>query len=482
MLSSAASCCGILACGAASGAASGCNMAGKAGEQAARITYVVFVFLACIIATMLKLYGEPLTSMLDSFNSMCTHELCQGNQAVYRVSFAVVMFFAFMMFFAPVCNILHTQLWQAKVPLYLILLAGSFFIPNEGLVWFVSASRVISVLFLMVSVLILIEFAYDVHEELTARAVEDDEQLTNQGGAPGFCSTRWRVIYISVCLFLFIGTILAWAALFVNFNCSFAKGQTAICIVLGLVLMIGSAASEQSGLLPGCVVNAYLAWLCGSALSKYNDECNPFRGELEGKWLYIGIVIAALTIGYTGWSVSSNFADAFGCGWCEDDANKQASRAKGISEDEMHSIVAGDVESAKKSRDTAAADSKPRAVGGCSPNVAFFHLVMTFSGCYMAMILTNWQKNPKSNDDIDAAVAAGQDVGSVLASDESMWAIFSSEYICAALFLMTIVAPLLFPDRDFSDAKNRRSPKRSKPTKSADDDLAAQQEAVANFK
>merc|ERR1711977_318646 len=119
----------------------------------------------------------------------------------------------------------------------------------------------------MITVLILIEFAYDIHEELVERADEADQSVDQ----PGFCSNRYRVIYIIMCMSLVIGSIVGWILMFNQFDCSFAKGMVAQSLIVGLVLMVGAMATS-TGWLPGAVVMSYITWLCASALSKYNDD------------------------------------------------------------------------------------------------------------------------------------------------------------------------------------------------------------------
>jgi hypothetical protein len=88
---------------------------------------------------------------------------CTGNAAVYRLSFGTTAFFVLVMLATFCSNQAHANWWCVKIPLYLLCNIGAFFLPNSGFhdsgyAW---ASRVLSVFFLLLQILILIEFGYN---------------------------------------------------------------------------------------------------------------------------------------------------------------------------------------------------------------------------------------------------------------------------------------------------------------------------------
>jgi serine incorporator 1/3 len=68
-----------------------------------------------------------------------------------------------------------------------------------------------------------------------------------------------------------------------------------------------------------------------------------------------------------------------------------------------------------------------------------FHLVMLISSVYLSMLLTNW----------GAVDFNSKDWKTFTTSDSSKFIKFISAWGTSALYLWTIVAPLLFPDRNF---------------------------------
>lgn len=67
------------------------------------------------------------------------------------------------------------------------------------------------------------------------------------------------------------------------------------------------------------------------------------------------------------------------------------------------------------------------------------NLVLAVICCFYAMSLTGWGSIESGG------TPANPNVGNV-----SMWMIIASQWVVLALYLWTLVAPRLFPDRDFS--------------------------------
>ncbi|VAH49058.1 unnamed protein product [Triticum turgidum subsp. durum] len=79
--------------------------------------------------------------------------------------------------------------------------------------------------------------------------------------------------------------------------------------------------------------------------------------------------------------------------------------------------------------------SEPRPV---SYSYTFFHLIFALASMYSAMLLTGWTSATSERSEL-------MDVGWT-----TVWVRICTEWSTAALYIWTLVAPLLFPDRDFS--------------------------------
>lgn len=67
------------------------------------------------------------------------------------------------------------------------------------------------------------------------------------------------------------------------------------------------------------------------------------------------------------------------------------------------------------------------------------NIVLAFICCWFAMVLTSWGQ-----------IQSGGSVANPLSGKASMWMVISSQWLILLLYLWTLVAPKLFPDRDFS--------------------------------
>ena len=70
-------------------------------------------------------------------------------------------------------------------------------------------------------------------------------------------------------------------------------------------------------------------------------------------------------------------------------------------------------------------------------NYSFFHLVFALASMYIAMLMTGWGSNPQERDLIDVGWT-------------SVWVKLVTQWVTAATYIWMLVAPALFPDRDFS--------------------------------
>jgi len=78
------------------------------------------------------------------------------------------------------------------------------------------------------------------------------------------------------------------------------------------------------------------------------------------------------------------------------------------------------------------------SAGGLS-NSWKLNAILAVVSCWFAMTMTSWGSISSGGNDVNP------NVGRV-----SMWMIISAQWLYLALYLWTIIAPRLFPDRDFS--------------------------------
>jgi len=76
---------------------------------------------------------------------------------------------------------------------------------------------------------------------------------------------------------------------------------------------------------------------------------------------------------------------------------------------------------------------------GVNYNWSLFHVMFALATLYVMMTLTNWYA-PGNEVSID----------SIHANMSAVWVKITSAWLCFILYMWTLIAPTLFPDRDFS--------------------------------
>lgn len=81
-------------------------------------------------------------------------------------------------------------------------------------------------------------------------------------------------------------------------------------------------------------------------------------------------------------------------------------------------------------------EKKEKEAQPVSYSYTFFHLIFALASMYSAMLLSGWTNSSESSDLIDVGWT-------------SVWVRICTEWVTAALYVWTLLAPLFFPDREF---------------------------------
>lgn len=92
-------------------------------------------------------------------------------------------------------------------------------------------------------------------------------------------------------------------------------------------------------------------------------------------------------------------------------------------------LEAGEMEEGKeKSKET---EARP-----VSYSYTFFHVIFALASMYSAMLLSGWTSSSESSDLIDVGWT-------------SVWVRICTEWVTAVLYIWSLVAPMVCPDREF---------------------------------
>ena len=84
-------------------------------------------------------------------------------------------------------------------------------------------------------------------------------------------------------------------------------------------------------------------------------------------------------------------------------------------------------------------DKEEKTIPNTFSNNWKLNILLAVVSCWYAMALTGW-----------GSIESGGDAANPVVGEISMWMIIGSQWAAMVLYLWTLVAPRLFPDREFS--------------------------------
>ncbi|POM72950.1 Hypothetical protein PHPALM_10255 [Phytophthora palmivora] len=329
-----------------------------------------------------------------------------------------------------VCCILLFQL-----PFYLGILVTSFFIPNGFFDGYVDIARVASALFIVLQIIIILDSTYSLRDYILDKMDEADRDDDARHALLGssYDSTQgdgtkatWEGVYLALVFICMVLSIVGLVLTYMRYaECDLNVMFLSITLLSVIILTAMSVVAWVNvGLLPSTAVSLYLVLLCYQTVrANPSASCTSLQLSTEEKLqeqsgVIMNSLIAAFTITWTSWRTSATSTAFFG----SSSAQKQPEHGDG--DEELASIGLTSSHLAKEAQHDI--EMVPEYQ---------FHVLMILASLYMAMVLTNWGSFDGSSSNDDEIV--------------TMWVKAISQWVASGLFLWTLVAPAVFPDRDF---------------------------------
>jgi len=377
----------------------------------------------------------------DGCNDLATEELqsnCRENSGVYRVSTVSTLFFLFAAvsaYFKPSSN---REAWPFKIGLYLLAVVGSIFIPNSPLFSdiYMQIGRVLGACFIVIQQLILLDISYNLNDAWVRKA--DDAYAIEPG-----TGKKWLAGLLVSCGILYIGSIVVITFLFTLYaGCSSNETFISITLLLSILVTAVQMSGEEASLLTSAVLTAYGTYLCLLTVSKNpNGECNPNIRERNVLGIVLGIAMTLLSLTWAGWSNTANkrlLSDSL--------VNKEHGEGSSNSYNsrEVKGIVLSDDGNYGSTDKRNKGNNEDEGELNDSDSIAStatwkMNCILMLLVSWISMVLTGWGSNQ-----------AGGDIANPGVHTVSMWMIAASQWTMFALYLWSLVAPKLFPDREFS--------------------------------
>ena len=386
-------------------------------RRSARIAYCGLFALSLIVSWILREVAAPLLEKIpwiNQFNETHNREWFETD-AVLRVSLGNFLFFTILsVMMVGVKNqkdprdSLHHGGWMMKVICWCLLVIFMFFVPNEIVSFYETISKFGSGFFLLVQVVLLLDFVHGWNDKWV-----------------GYDEKFWYVALFVVSLVCYLATFVFSGLLFHWFTPSgqdcglntFFIVMTLMCVFVFLIVALHPAVSGS--ILPASVISMYCTYLCYSALaSEPRDyECNGLHKHSKAVstgTLTFGLLTTVLSVVYSAVRAGSSTTLLSPPGSPRAGAGKPLLPLDKVDEHE------------EKEK------SKP-----VSYSYSFFHIIFSLASMYSAMLLTGW------------STSVGESGKLVDVGWPSVWVRMVTSWATAGLYIWSLLAPILFPEREF---------------------------------
>jgi len=400
----------------------------------------------------------------DYIKMDCSNDKCYGVLAVHRVCFALTLFHAILS--ASLIGVRDTRdkraalqngWWGPKVLLWILLVAVSFFIPNGFFMfWGNYVSLIGATIFILLGLVLLVDFAHSWSE----MCLENWE-------ASG--SNLWQWIIIGSTAGMYAATIALTGVLYGFFagsgctlNRFFISFNLVLCIAITIMCIhpVVQESNPRSGLVQASMVAVYCTYLIVSAVGNHETETckNPIR-KAQGTrttTVVLGAIFTFLAIAYSTSRAATQSKALVGSkknGEIHLDeghlgvVNTQPGRTETpryqalLSAVEAGSLPASVLDEDEEDEDEEiVGESRDDERAGTRYNYSWFHIIFVLGAMYVAMLLTDWNvvKAVAGNPDEDVYIGR---------SEVAMWMRVVSSWLCMALYIWSLMAPVLMPER-----------------------------------
>lgn len=345
---------------------------------------------------------------------------------------------------------LHHGNWLLKLCLWLGFTALPFLLPNAPVAAYSWLARLGSGAFLVIQLVILLDFVQSLNESWVAWGEEDGGWL-------------WGLLGVTLALYAgaaTLGGLMFWwfkppGAGACSFNVAFITLALLLCAVFTVVAL--HPRIQSGSVFPAACVSLYCMYLCLGALQSEPPAyaCNGLAharasaASASGGSFAVGMVFTMASVVYAAFRAGSN-TNLFSL---DDDGDEErGDRAAllldggaggGGGGDMTRGLTSAGLDGEGDALDPAVArlrERKARAIDDFTPvtyNYSFFHLIFALASMYIAMLMTGW------------GGAADQEAGRLDVGWGSVAVKLAAMFLTACLYIWVMLAPVVFPDRSF---------------------------------
>uniref|UniRef100_A0A7N8Y9M9 Serine incorporator 1-like n=1 Tax=Mastacembelus armatus TaxID=205130 RepID=A0A7N8Y9M9_9TELE len=394
-------------------------------------------------------------SSISGLQSDINCEEFVGYKAVYRVCFSMSMWFlGFSILMINIKNSrdprasIHNGFWFFKFAALVAITVGAFYIPDGPFTytWFVVGSLGAS-FFIVIQLVLLVDFSHSWNESWV-----DKMETGNSKG--------WYAALLTVTSLSYILSFTAAVLMFIFYtkpdgcflNKFFISFNMLLCIVASVVSMLHKVQESQprSGLLQSSFITLYSMFLTWSAMTNEPDQsCNPsllsiFQQaplEIENQTaVVIDTEEPVLASPYLQWWDAQSIVGLIIFVLCilyssiRSSSTRQVNKLTMASKETIPAEGGGNPKVSEKSTGQGWVEDNEQ--DKVQYNYSVFHFMLFLASLYIMVTLTNWY-----SPDTDYTITSKW---------PAVWVKIISSWVCLALYLWTLVAPMILTNRDFS--------------------------------
>ncbi|KAL0577245.1 Membrane protein tms1 [Marasmius crinis-equi] len=476
---------GIAFCFTSHAASMFCKSCNCNSSIATRVGFAIIFCLNSLLAWLMKtdfMIKQIEKWSYDYIKMDCTGDKCYGVLAVHRICFALTFLHAILSL--ALIGVKDTKdkraaiqngWWGPKVLLWFLLIVISFFIPNGFFMfWGNWVALIGATLFILLGLVLLVDFAHSWSETCL-------ENWENSG------SNLWQWVLIGSTASMYIFAIALTGVLYAFFagpgcglNKFFISFNLALCIIITVMCVhpVVQEYNPRSGLAQSGMVAAYCTYLIVSALTnhihkdKTYSSCNPLRNGTttaagtRTTTVVLGGIFTFLAIAYSTTRAATQSRALVG-------KKKRGVQLEGSDSLEHHAelgvvntqpgrtespryqallaaVEAGAIpasalnEEEEEEEEEIVGEARDDERSGTRYNYSWFHIIFAMAAMYVAALLT--EANYVSKKPIEGSTNSNNDVY-IGTSEVAMWMRVVSSWICMLLYMWSLLAPVIMPDR-----------------------------------
>ncbi|NP_849196.2 serine incorporator 2 isoform 1 [Homo sapiens] len=443
--------CASCLCGSAPCILCSCCPASR-NSTVSRLIFTFFLFLGVLVSIIMLSPGVE--SQLYKLPWVCEegagiptvlqgHIDCGsllGYRAVYRMCFATAAFFFFFTLLMLCVSssrdpraAIQNGFWFFKFLILVGLTVGAFYIPDGSFtnIWFYFGV-VGSFLFILIQLVLLIDFAHSWNQRWLGKAEECDSRAWYAGLF--FFTLLFYLLSIAAVALMFMyytePSGCHEGKVFISLNLTFC-----VCVSIAAVLPKVQDAQPNSGLLQASVITLYTMFVTWSALSSIPEQkCNPHLPTQLGNE-----TVVAGPEGYeTQWWDAPSIVGLIIFLLCTLFISLRSSDHRQVNSLMQTEECPPMLDATQQQQQVAACEGRAfdNEQDGVTYSYSFFHFCLVLASLHVMMTLTNWYKPGETRKMISTWTA--------------VWVKICASWAGLLLYLWTLVAPLLLRNRDFS--------------------------------